>query len=64
MTTIALRIGDQVEKHTGDYRIKGEIRAVFTMSGGAVRYVVEHKAEGGGSFAHIYAASNIRRVAP
>jgi hypothetical protein len=43
-------IGNLVEKHTGDYRAKGEVQGVFTMSNGAVRYVVEHKAEGGGSF--------------
>jgi hypothetical protein len=53
-------IGDLVEKHTGDYRAKGEVRGVFTMSNGAVRYVVEHKAEGGGSFCHIYSGQNLR----
>lgn len=54
------KIGDRVEKHTGDYRAKGEIRGIFTMSSGAIRYVVEHKAEGGGSFCHIYSAANLR----
>ena len=58
------KIGDRVEKHTGDYRAKGEIRGVFTMSSGAVRYVVEHKAEGGGSFCHIYSAANLRALQP
>ena len=55
-------VGDRVEKITGDYRAFGEVRAVFTMSGGAVRYVVEHRAEGGGSFCHIYSGGNLRRV--
>ncbi len=54
------KVGDLVEKHTGDYRAKGEVRGVFTMSRGAVRYVVEHKAEGGGSFCHIYSGQNLR----
>jgi hypothetical protein len=58
--TSEFKVGDLVEKHTGDYRAKGEVRGVFTMSRGAVRYVVEHKAEGGGSFCHIYSAQNLR----
>jgi hypothetical protein len=58
--TSEFKIGDLVEKHTGDYRAKGEVRGVFTMSRGAVRYVVEHKAEGGGSFCHIYSGQNLR----
>lgn len=51
--------GDKVKKVTGDYKIKGEVRAVFTMVNGAVRVVVEHKAEGGGSFLHIYSEGNL-----
>lgn len=56
---MSFKIGDKVIKVTGDYRIGGEVRSVFTMANGAVRYVVEHKAEGGGSFLHIYAAHNL-----
>lgn len=56
-------IGDHVEKYTGEYRAFGEIRCRFTMKNGAVRYVVEHRAEGGGSFCHIYSAANLRRRA-
>lgn len=57
-------IGDQVEKHTGDYHAKGEVRGIFAMKNGAIRYVVEHPAEGGGSFCHIYSEKNLRRAAP
>lgn len=57
-----LEVGEHVEKHTGDYRIKGEVRAIFTTAAGSVRYVVEHKAEGGGSFLHIYNVSQLRKV--
>ena len=60
----AFAIGDQVEKYTGDYRIRGEVRGVFTLKNGAVRYNVEHQAEGGGSFTHIYSAKNIRPAGP
>ena len=55
-------IGDKVEKFTGDYKAKGEVRGQFFMKNGALRYVVEHKADGGGSFCHIYSAKNLRRV--
>ena len=55
-------IGDQVLKHTGDYRIPGEIRSKFQLyDGGPVRYVVRHEAVGGGHFCHIYAPANLRR---
>jgi hypothetical protein len=53
------KVGDQVTKATGDYRAHGEVRSAFTMRNGAIRYVVEHKAEGGGSFCHIYSAANL-----
>ncbi len=58
----AFKVGDKVEKHTGDYRAKGEVRGIFAMKSGAIRYVVEHPAEGGGSFCHIYSDKNLRKV--
>jgi len=59
------QVGDLVEKFTGDYRAPGEVRAVFTVwDGGPVRYVVRHKAEGGGHFCHIYSEANLRKAPP
>ncbi len=56
-----LRIGDHVEKYTGDYKVKGEVRGVFrAASDSPIRYVVAHRAEGGGLFCHIYAIANLR----
>lgn len=55
-------VGEQVEKHTGDYTAGGEVRAVFAMKNGAIRFVVEHQAEGGGSFCHIYSEKNLRKA--
>lgn len=54
-----LQIGDRVLKVTGDYHIYGEVRSIFTKADGTTRYVVEHKAEGGGSFLHIYSRQNL-----
>lgn len=54
-------VGDQVEKFTGDYRARGEVRGIFVMKKGALRYVVEHEvADGGGSFCHIYSEGQLR----
>lgn len=53
------KVGQQVRKVTGDYQIDGEVRSVFTKASGETRLVVEHKAEGGGSFLHIYAEANL-----
>ena len=55
-------VGDRVEKLTGEYTALGVVRGVFTMSRGALRYCVEHQAEGGGSFVHIYSEANLRAV--
>lgn len=52
-------VGDRVRKVTGDYQITGEVRSVFSKANGEIRLVVEHKAEGGGSFLHIYGESNL-----
>jgi hypothetical protein len=54
------KVGDRVQKYTGDYKAYGEVVGVFRMKNGNVRYVVEHQAEGGGSFCHIYSAANLR----
>lgn len=52
-------IGQPVRKVTGEYRITGEVRSVFTKADGTTRLVVEHNAEGGGSFLHIYGPQNL-----
>lgn len=51
-------IGDLVEKHTGDYQLTGEVRAVFVTKAGKIRYVVEHEP----GFLHIYSEQNLRKV--
>ncbi len=53
--------GDQVEKITG-YRISGEVRSVFSMRDGSIRYAVEIQAQGGGSFIHIYNGTQLRKL--
>lgn len=55
-------VGDKVKKVTGEYHISGEVRSVFTKADGAVRLVVEHNAEGGGSFLHIYGPANLIKL--
>jgi hypothetical protein len=56
---VSFQINDKVNKVTGDYQIKGIVRSVFTKCNGETRLVVEHRAEGGGSFLHIYGPSNL-----
>lgn len=54
------QLDDYVEKITGDYHIKGYVVAVFfTKWMRLLRYVVEHRAEGGGSFLHVYSHTNL-----
>lgn len=55
--------GDMVLKHTGDYRLTGEVRSAFQLyDGGPWRYVVRHEAKEGGLFCHIYSAENLRSI--
>jgi len=61
MATV-FKVGDQVRKVTGEYRISGEVRSIFAKADGAVRVVVEHRAEGGGSFLHIYSEANLALI--
>jgi hypothetical protein len=58
LSTALFRVGDAVEKFTGDYHLVGEVRAVFVTRAGKVRYVVEHMP----GFLHIYAANNLRAL--
>ena len=53
-----IKIGDRVEKFTGDYQLTGEVRSVFTTKAGKTRYVVEHDP----GFLHIYGPTNIRKI--
>jgi hypothetical protein len=52
------KVGARVEKFTGDYQLRGEVRARFTTKAGKTRYVVEHDP----GFLHIYSAANLRAV--
>ncbi len=62
VSSTEFKVGDKVEKVTGEYRIKGEVRAVFTKKDGVTRLVVEHEAEGGGSFLHVYGSTNLQLI--
>lgn len=54
--TAKFKVGDQVEKFTGDYQLEGEVRSVFTTKAGKIRYVVGHLQ----GLLHIYSESNLR----
>lgn len=49
-------VGEQVEKTTGDYTFRGQVRAAFTKRNGVWRYVVENK-EG---LLHIFGDGNLK----
>lgn len=55
-------VGDKVLKHTGDYKIYGEVRGHVIMKNGAIRFVVEHDSVPEGSFLHIYSEKNLKKV--
>ena len=55
------RVGDYVEKFTGDYVWAGRIASVFLTSTGKERIVVEHNVQKG-VVLHIYAPSNLRKT--
>lgn len=56
-------IGDRVKKVTGDYHVTGYVVSAFrTRLLLKLRYVVEISAEGGGSFCHIFAPSNLELI--
>lgn len=55
-------VGDYVKKVTGDYQIHGTVVSVFKKIDGATRLVVEHRAERGGSFLHIYGPNNLEYI--
>ena len=48
------KLGDAVEKVTGDYRFRGQVRAAFTKTNGQLRYVVEND----DGILHIFSESN------
>jgi hypothetical protein len=63
--TMTFKIDDAVVKVTGDYHIRGVVRAVFTVhDDGPTRYVVRHEAQGGGYFCHIYNVEQLRYESP
>ena len=57
-------LGASVEKYSGDYSAFGVVVAQFEIEPEKRRYVVKHRAEGGGSFCHIYSAANLRLALP
>jgi hypothetical protein len=63
MAEALFKVGDLVEKCSGDYHATGRVVAAFTVrNGGPFRYVVCHKADKGGELLHIYSADNLRHL--
>jgi hypothetical protein len=56
MELFDFRIGDTVEKYTGDYQLSGVVRAAFYTGAGKARYVIEHFP----GFLHIYSGAQLR----
>lgn len=54
-------VGDKVKKVAGDYQVQGEIVSVFQLEPEKIRYVVKIKGDAG-FFAHIFNASQLRKV--
>jgi hypothetical protein len=55
------KIGQWVEKWTGDFTGPGIVRGISTLASGRLRYLVGHRIEGGiGEFLHVYAEGNLR----
>ena len=58
------KVGDAVEKFTGDYTGPGFVRDVIMLPSGKIRYLVGHRISGGsGEFLHIYSENNLRELA-
>lgn len=58
---MTFKIGDKVEKCTGDYHLTGVVVAAFTTLSGKERFVVEHSPIAPGML-HIYSTQNLRSV--
>ena len=53
-----LKIGDRVEKVSGDYSFEGIIVAKFNKLGGEIRFVVENK----DGILHIFSEKNLVKI--
>lgn len=59
MPTPLFKVGDEVEKCTGEYNWRGQVSSVFYTPIGLLRYVVAHPVEKGWVL-HIYSEKNLR----
>jgi hypothetical protein len=55
------KVGDPVEKCSGDYHLEGVVVAAFVTLAGKERYVVEHTPLAPGML-HIYGPGNLRKL--